>query len=247
MKKLRLFLAFVTFITLVVSAVPVRTARADTYIWRYLPDMLNERKDHTATLLMDGRILVVGGYDVPMERKTELFDPASGNWVATGNLNVGRAAHTATLLRDGRVLVAGGWGTTGYLASAEIYDPATGAWSLTGSMSESRENHTATLLQDGRVLVAGGFNRSPGDTYLIGAEIYDPASGAWSAAADMDNQRSQHTATLLPSGNVLVVGGKSSATGYLSAAVIYSPSADIWIGVGGTAVTRLRCSMMVGY
>jgi hypothetical protein len=70
-------------------------------------------------------------------------------------------------------------------------------------MSTARSNHTATLLADGRVLVAGGYNGA----YLSSAELYDPATDSWSAAAPMSTAREYHTATLLPGGQVLVAGG----------------------------------------
>ena len=89
------------------------------------------RGSHTATLLPNGKVLVVGGTgpgNVSLG-SAELYDPASGTWTATGSLAMARRFHTATLLPDGKVLVAGGFGV-GYtsLASAELYDPASGTW-----------------------------------------------------------------------------------------------------------------------
>ncbi len=65
--------------------------------------------------------------------------------------------------------------------------------------------HTATLLPNGKVLVAGGFNG--GFTILTSAELYDPASGSWTATGSLNTARAYHTATLLPNGKVLVAGG----------------------------------------
>ena len=68
------------------------------------------RETHTATLLTDGRILVLGVSTSGGPTSAELYDPFTGCWTATGSLNSRRFTHTATLLEDGRVLAAGGFG-----------------------------------------------------------------------------------------------------------------------------------------
>jgi N-acetylneuraminic acid mutarotase len=178
--------------------------------WSKTGRLANDRSGHTATLLADGKVLVVGGVarndDFQVLASAELYDPASGSWSETGNLNTGRWAHTATLLPDGKVLVAGGYNfaATGPLASAELFDPATGTWSTTGSLAVQHSDHTATLLPDGQVLVAGGYNI---DGPLASAELYDPASGTWTATGTLNTARRNHTATTLSNGKVLVAGG----------------------------------------
>jgi N-acetylneuraminic acid mutarotase len=127
------------------------------------------------------------------------------------------------LLNDGRVLVAGGFNYASdanpplhTLDSAEVYDPASNAWTTTGSLQHDRANATVSLLQDGRVLVAGGQGRPTptseiDDAPLATAEVYDPASEAWSAVPDMHEVRYSFVYSapsfLLPSGKVLVTGG----------------------------------------
>jgi len=108
-------------------------------------------------LLPDDTVLVAGGSGGGDLNSAEVYDPATGAWTATGNLNRGRYDHTATLLPDDTVLVAGGRSDyISYLNSVEMYDPATGAWTATGSLDTDRGGHTATLLLDDTVLVAGG-------------------------------------------------------------------------------------------
>jgi len=162
-------------------------------------------------------------------------------WTATGNMIEPRTGHTATLLADGRVLVAGGGGSV-TLATAELYDPGTGSWTATGSMSGGRILHTATLLPDGKVLVAGGAD-SIGETSvnaLASAELYDPSTGSWTATGNMTQPRARHTATLLPDGKVLVVGGSGSGSGTdsLISAELYDPSTGSWTATGNLNEAR---------
>ena len=121
----------------------------------------------------------------------------------------GPLGQSATLLADGRVLLAGGCGT-----AAEVYDPATGTFAPTGSMTASRGGTSATLLPDGHVLFAGGYNCAAAgeDGIWASAELYDPATGAFSPTGSMAAPRSQHTATLLADGRVLMAGGLSGSS-----------------------------------
>jgi hypothetical protein len=168
------------------------------------------RMGHTATLLKDGKVLIVGGGD----STAELFDPANGTFSETGPPVTGRLGATATLLADGKVLIAGGLGLTagpdGFLTrlnSAEIFDPAMGTFTATGNMIQARRNHSATLLGDGRILVAGGYFDAICST--ASAELFDPATGMFSSTGTMLTERVFHTATLLKSGEVLMAGGSN--------------------------------------
>ena len=170
--------------------------------------MTTARDGQTATLLPDGRVLVAGGYDgTDNLASAELYDPATGKFGPAGSMAAARASHTATLLSDGRVLLVGGLDGT---ATAELYDPATGRFSPTGSMAADRFSQTATLLPDGRVLVVGGLKPEPDKYwYVASAEMYDPVSGKFGPAGSMASTRAYHTATLLPSGQILLAGGEN--------------------------------------
>jgi len=187
--------------------------------WEYTGSLNIRRAGHKAVLLLDGRVLITGGFGTIAS--AELYDPVTGTWSVTGSLNQGRYGQTATLLADGRVLVAGG----NYIdpTMAELYDPATGIWTLTGRLNTGRQFHTATLLGNGKVLVAGG------SSVLTGEELYDPATGTWSYTGSLAVVRSSHTATLLNDGKVLVAGGSSSTT-----AELYDPATGSWTFTGST-------------
>jgi hypothetical protein len=148
----------------------------------------------------------------------------------SGDLNTARAYHTATMLPFGSILVAGGeTGPGTSLASAEVFDPTTGKFTAVGPMSVSRSNHTSNLLVNGHVLVAGGFSASPSTGATNSADIFYPKTGIFVPTTPMLTARGNHTATLMPDGTVLVVGGQTSSGGsYLSAVESYSPTAAAW-------------------
>ncbi len=203
-----------------------------TGTWTLTRPLNNRRFSHTATLLPNGKVLVVGGSNNVGLTSAELYDPASGTWRDTGSLNNGHSNHTATLLPNGMVLVAGGLDSTNHIsANADVYNPATGTWTVTGSLNTARTDHTATLLPNGKVLVAGGA------IFLASAELYDPATGMWTATGSMATAREDDTATLLPNGQVLVVAGNSPA-GTVNSAEIYDPTSGSWAATGSLNTAR---------
>ena len=174
-----------------------------------------------ATLLRDGKVLVLVGREDGGPRSAEVYDPASGTWTATGKMDPGaeESDDTFTVLRDGRVLLAGREG-------AQVYDPASGTWTVTGPMVRSSgPRATFTVLRDGRVLVVGGD----------GAEVYDPASGTWTATGKMNDQGYRTAAALLPDGKVLVAGGRGwrPPDDYyrLDSAQVYDPVTGSWTAI----------------
>lgn len=197
-------------------------------------NLISERANHSATLLANGKVLVVGGFNSVNFRlnSAELYDPVTGQWTATGNLNYARYNHTATLLNNGKVLVVGGTNVSA-LSSAELYDPATGTWSVTNSLSSARAYHSATLLTNGKVLVTGGR----GTGYLASSELYDPATGSWRSTGNLVRGRQQHTATLLNSGKVFITGGFNSSA-FRNSAELYDPVVGTWVEATAPAFER---------
>ena len=208
-----------------------------TGTWSLTGSLNVSREASTATLLGNGKVLVAGGYAngscclfSDITNTAELYDPATGEWSFTGNLNLRRAYHTATLLSNGKVLFAGG---TAADTAAELYDPATGKWSLTGKLSGARVYTAATLLQDGKVLVAGGCRDDECFPIQVGsAEVYDPNTQTWSITGSLNTPRDYgHTTTLLANGDVLLVGGNAKTA--FSVATAAMPSSTIRPPSGG--------------
>ena len=195
------------------------------------PSLAQGRWGHSATLLEDGRLLVVGGQESPSRKltSTEIFDPGPSAWSSGGDMAEPRGSgHRATLLADGRVLVTG----DSEEATTEVYDPSTGQWSSAGVMLVARSEASATLLNDGRVLIAGGVDATKaGRQELNTAELYNPSTGERTEAASMAEVNSNHLAVLMDDGNVMVVGQVLTE--------IYDPSTDTWSSAGDPVRERV--------
>lgn len=208
--------------------------------WGATGSMATARQDHTATVLASGEVLVAGGFDgaAPLA-SAELFDPlangGAGSFAATGAMATARYSHTATLLATGKVLVAAGRNASTGLSGAELYDPAgnggAGAFAATGSVATARYWYTASALLSGKVLVAGGYNAGDVTT----AEVFDPAAnggvGAFAATGPMQATRHSHTASVLPSGKVLLTGGAVDSA--LTSAELFDPAGNSGAGTFG--------------
>ena len=136
---------------LILGSMPVATlSNSDepaSGCWTATGSLNTARYYHTATLLPNGKVLVVGGWDGfnPFS-SAELYDPEFETWTATGSLHTARRLHTATLLPNGMVLVAGGRDSSGQpTVSAELYDPASETWTVTGDLNTARWIHKGEL------------------------------------------------------------------------------------------------------
>jgi N-acetylneuraminic acid mutarotase len=210
--------------------------------WSAAASMATPRVDHTATLLVNGKVLIVGGHNNTIGdlSSAALYNPVNNTWSSAGSMaSTRQSGYTATLLGNGKVLVVGGFDISlgAVLSSAELYDSVNNTWSSARSMATPRRYFTATLLNNGKVLVAGGYDSS-GHTFSS-AELYDPVNNTWSSASSMATPRRFHTATLLSNGKVLVTGG-DNGTGDppLSSAELYDPTSNTWSSAGSMATAR---------
>jgi hypothetical protein len=176
--------------------------------WTATGSMIDARVAHTATLLLNGTVLVAGGDSAHFNGTSpgaELYDPISGSWSALdcavgiqyeGRCDDPSSWRTATPLPDGRVLLTGGD------LGAALYDPGTGTWSPTGLPVDNDHLRGLLLLNDTVLLLD---RTEAGDS----AQLYDPKTGIWAAAARPTAVRYGAVATLLLDGRVLLVGGYS--------------------------------------
>jgi hypothetical protein len=214
-----------------------------------------------AVSLGDGRVLVAGGWgdtNGDASKAVWLYDSGAAMWNRAADLHIARYWSSATALVDGRVLVARGsddGDLAGSLSSAEIYDPVRNDWAVAGFVGNDPRYlsgpsaeaffpgagitgapsvfHTATPLQDGRVLFAGGYTGGAGGCCTIAASILvDPVTQTSTRIGDLAAPRYWHTATRLPNGEVLVVGGVATQSSYPTLQYLTLDSAER-LRVGG--------------
>ncbi len=245
--SLKASFAFLLLLLGVSGQVPM--ARAQSLgTFRPTGSMTMPRTFHTATLLLDGRVLIAGGNygsiaggNNRSTNSAELFDPSTGSFSPTGPMTTGRALHTATLLADGKVLIAGGgFGSNASPNSAELYDPSTGTFAAIEDMAAAHS--FATLLTNGKVLMSGG---APSST--ANAELYDPAAGTFTAAGDYATPAGLMTATLLADGWVLITGCNPNCGSdtYADIAQLYDPATDTFSSTGSTGAAYGRTEILL--
>jgi hypothetical protein len=198
-------------------------------------NMASARSGHTATMLPDGQVVVVGGSGSARPLATaELYDPVIGRFTETGSLTTGRTSHTATLLTNGKVLVAGGYDGKVWSAGAELYDPSTGVFTRTGDMTTGRSEHTATLLANGTVLIEGEDQNgwASDDVYDPGAGTFAPTGGGTEPAG----YGYSSAAALLTSGKVLLT--LTYEAEYCDQAKLYDPTAGAFSATANMSLGR---------
>ena len=170
--------------------------------------MTAARSGHTASLLTNGRVLIIGGtVGGSAVATTEIYDPAAGTFSAGSAMNAARSGQTATTLADGSVVVIAGDAS----GSIEIYDPLSNTFSsLAVSLASPRSGHAAAVLQNGDILVVGGI--APDGSNVQTGEIVDLANGAVSAVSNtMADAHNHASLRVLSDGKVQIIGGTDHA------------------------------------
>jgi N-acetylneuraminic acid mutarotase len=196
--------------------------------WRSLAQM-PEPRHHFGMAALDGRIYVSGGYrDLPFGTDTAraevwVYDIESNTWSEIADLPAPRAAH-AMVASDGKLYVVGGVGPEP--AAVLAYDFELERWSSLATPLPTLREHLTAVALDGRIYVVGG--RWSGQGNLAAVEILDPATGTWSAGADMPTRRGGLTASAL-GGRIHVTGGEDLDTGdTYPAHEVYDPTGNQW-------------------
>jgi N-acetylneuraminic acid mutarotase len=209
--------------------------------WEMMAPLTHPRSMHSATLLNDGRVLVLGGWTgVVTLDHGEIYDPATNIWQQIGPMLEARHDHSATLLPDGRILIVGGYREQGgdqWLETAEIYDPASGLSIPTDPIYCHGTSHEAVRLADDRVLVVGGACGSGRPGIVARSEIFDPRTNTWQATTPMTQARFGFTTTRLSDGRILVVGGGEGVEP-LASVEMFDPDTGRWTPFATLNVAR---------
>lgn len=196
--------------SLLIGLVILALALTGRFIYgQYKDHMLISRGGFTATLLQDGTVLIVGGlHNKKQTDLAEVYNPKTHFSHFVGRLNIPREGHESILLDNGKVLIVGGRNNgIFFIKQAEIYDPTTHKFSLTDELKgySSSQKLTLSKLNDGRVfIVSEGWTNRKRNGIQQSNNIYNPKTNKFSLAAFSKVGSFNHTANVLPDGNVLI-------------------------------------------
>ena len=177
------------------------------------------------TLLPDRRVMTISATST-----VAVYNPGTDILTAVATLTTVRPEASGLLLPNGKVLVLGGALPN---LTTEVFDPANSTVAAGPAVLAPRSFATYTRLADGRIFVAGGCVDNGCSARVATTEIFDPATGQFTAGPNMAHSRSLHTATLLTDGRVLLVAGVGFSTTcpnvpscFLNDAELYSPTTN---------------------
>jgi hypothetical protein len=213
--------------------------------WTAVSNMTLCRYGHAAVYLPapENKILVMGGFGgrenfFSNSQTCELYDVTTNKWTLTTPMTDKRVYFSAFYLPSLGKVVAIGGGVTGQWA--EIYTVITAQWNRSVNTMPGMYVPTITLLPNGQVLIACGYAETK--TYL-----FNPTTNSFTSAASIIQGRQGASATLLPSGLVLITGGLVNATLISSAAEVYDYRTNTWRSVANINTARLRHTSVLLY
>lgn len=162
------------------------------------------RYAYGAARLDDGRIVVIGGgpSSFSYAAAAEIWSPASGKFVLSGEMIEPRQVPEIVKMGDGRIYVPGNLSK-----KPEIFDPVTGTFSETAQLNTPRDFPSISALPDGRLLIAGGFAAGQSNIQVT-AEVFDPVNGTYTTLpSTLSQARISMTDVTLPDGRILFLGG----------------------------------------
>ena len=192
--------------------------------------MITPRYRHTATLLLNGKVLIAGGRDANSSTlvSAEIYDPETGTFSATGSFSVKLANTTATLLPNGQVLIVG-FGD--YTLEAQVYDPLTGTFSQAGAIEKGNITcAVATTLTNGKVLVGVGTWWPPAGAQGVPPYLYDPSSATFTATGQYVTVANLDEAVCPV--DVVLADGKVLTTWEDAYGEVYNPDTGTYLPTG---------------
>ncbi|MFI5933094.1 S8 family serine peptidase [Actinoplanes sp. NPDC051494] len=219
-----------------------------TGTWSGLPDLPTGR-GKPSVAAVDGKIYLLGGWSLADDGapvpSVDVFDIASGSWTTlSGVTNTKARAASGTAVVGGKIYLIGGCvsGTCTASADVVVFDPATASFSDTTAYPHAVSWAGCGAI-DEAVYCAGGAS---GTTFFKDTRVFDPASGTWTAGADMakDNFGMQATAA---GGLLVLAGGAVDGASALSSQTIgYDPAAGAWVNLPAMAAGRYRGAAACG-
>lgn len=204
--------------------------------WSTVADKPGLPVENAAAVAVSGQIFVFGGSTAPFSgavAESWRYEPSANEWSSIAPMPTPRGGARAEVV-DGLVYVIGGMGSDGAsVATVEVYDPVANSWRSGTSLLQERDNPGSAVV-GGKIYVFGGRHRSASGAVvqenLFLAEVYDPATGAWTGVSPMNVGRRTMVVGVID-GMILVAGGEadpSSVDGVFHVVERYDPNLDTW-------------------